>query len=127
MATETKPTPAPVSTGPSMKVANIGLALFKGHEIHLKGVTPAEVLLLVAEHHTNYGGDPILHLEELKEEVKRTNDEEVSRLMMKYAPAKVKALYQGALPNLPESFAKARELGIKMVLPTQKLTETRII
>ena len=130
MSTAASPTPVPTASAvkqPTMKVANIILGLSKGHEVGLKGVTPAEVLLLVAEHHTNYGGDPVISLEEQKEEVKRTNDEEVARLRSKYALVKVNALFQGAIPNLPDSFAKAREIGIKMVLPTQKLAETRII
>ena len=110
-----------------MKLANIGLALTKGHEVHLKGVTPAEVLFLVAEHHQNVGGDPIIHIEELKDEVKRTNEDELARLKQKYAARKLAVLFSGAIPNMPDTFAKARELGVKMVLPSQKLMEHNLI
>jgi hypothetical protein len=109
-----------------MKQANIQLALSKGHEVFLRGVTPAEVLLLVAEHHGNVGGDPIVQLDEVKEELKRTNAEELERLKMKYSTKKLAALYTGAMPNMPETFNEARGLGTKMVLPTAKLMETHI-
>lgn len=43
-----------------MKQANILLKLSKDHEVHLKGVTPVEAMLLTAEHHKNAGGNPVV-------------------------------------------------------------------
>ena len=43
-----------------MKLATVKLNLSKeGHEVFRENVTPAELALLVAEHHTNSGGKPI--------------------------------------------------------------------
>jgi len=108
-----------------MKIADITLSLDKsGHDVHLHGVTPAEALLLVAEHHTNAGTDPVKELKETGE-VERDANQEVDRLKSKYAAAKVNALFQGAIPTLPTDFAQARKLGIGQKLPTGKLTEVK--
>lgn len=42
-----------------MKQTSIILHLSKEHSVPKKGVTPIEALILVAEHHRNYGGNPI--------------------------------------------------------------------
>lgn len=42
-----------------MKQANIVLHLSKEHSVIKKNVTPIEVLILVAEHHRNNGGNPV--------------------------------------------------------------------
>lgn len=55
-----------------MKEANVLLSLSKDHQVHLKGVTPIEALLLAAEHHANAGGNP---LQVDKESVKETGRE----------------------------------------------------
>jgi len=48
-----------------MRIANVELTLAKeGHHVFLTGVTPAELLLLVAEHHANVGKDPVVSLVE---------------------------------------------------------------
>jgi hypothetical protein len=47
-------------------IANIILKLDKnGSSVQLKNVTPAEVMLLCAMHHTNAGGDPVVKLTEI--------------------------------------------------------------
>ncbi len=110
-----------------MKTATVVLNLTKeGHYVTLAGVTPAELLLLVAEHHANAGGKPVVELKPDATEVKREANEEVSRLMSKYAANKVFKLFPGATPTLPTDFKQAEELGVKTVLPTSKLTEVRI-
>lgn len=51
------------------KLANIVLKLDKiGSSVQRKNVTPAEVMFLVADHHVNAGGDPIVKLVEIKED-----------------------------------------------------------
>jgi len=108
-----------------MKVASLMLRLDKsGHDVHKVDVTPAEALLLVAEHHANAGGDPISELK-VTGEVDREVTDEVNRLKTKYAAKKVDALYQGAIPTLPTDFDQARKLGIGQQLPTGKLSETK--
>lgn len=123
----TAPTPAPAapvkSKGPMMKLAELRIRLDKtGWDVPLVDVTPAELMLLVAEHHANAGGDPVLDLKETGE-VERTATQEVERLRMKYAANKVKALFQGAIPNVPQTYDEAKKAGIGFVLPTNKLTE----
>jgi len=137
-----------------MKLATVTLTLSKdGHHVTLHNVTPAELLLLVAEHHTNAGGNPVVkeslvetgdttkvEVEEDKDDGKggktkvkviktvtgRTPAEEVARLRMKYAGNKVSALFQGAIPNMPKDFKEAQELGVKTALPSSKLTEFKV-
>ena len=42
-----------------MKQAQIILHLSKEHSVPKNGVTPIEAMILTAEHHRNYGGNPI--------------------------------------------------------------------
>lgn len=151
-----------------MKQANILLKLSKDHEVHLKNVTPVEVLLLAAEHHRSVGGNPIVvdkesikevGYEEVYEHVvtpavaakpatdkspaveakpavieKRTRwiptprsiDEECARLRGKYNNAKIKAILTEVRDIPTEDFEKAIKLGTGMVLPSNKLAETRM-
>jgi len=53
-----------------------------GSSIQRKNVTPAELMLLCAMHHTNAGGDPILKCEEIDED---TNKKEIKSLHEAYA------------------------------------------
>lgn len=51
------------------KLANIVLKMDKiGSSVQKNYVTPAEVMWLVADHHANAGGDPIIKLVEIKED-----------------------------------------------------------
>lgn len=52
-----------------MKLANIVLKLDKiGTSVPKKYVSPAEVMFLVSDHHTNAGGDPIVKLDILDDD-----------------------------------------------------------
>lgn len=104
-----------------MKTANITLRLEKhGHDVTKTGVTPAEASLLVAEHHINAGGDPIVEATD-GPDVTRTDVEEVERLKAKYGAGKVIALYPGAKPSLPATLKEAREIGLRVSIPVNKL------
>lgn len=49
-------------------IANLTLKLDKnGSNVQVKHVTPAELMLLCAMHHTNAGGDPVVTLKEIDE------------------------------------------------------------
>lgn len=50
-----------------VKLANVALKLDKiGNSIIVKEVTPAELLFLIADHHSAAGGNPVLSLEIVK-------------------------------------------------------------
>lgn len=133
-----------------MKLATIVYNLTKeGHHVQRENVTPAEHLLIVAEHHANSGGKPVVSVTptgdtgEVEVETKdektgvvtkskkkvtpRTPAEEVARLRQRYAGNKVAALFQGAMPNMPTTFEEAEKLGVQTVLPTSKLTEFKVV
>lgn len=115
-----------------MKLADVVIRLSKeGHDVPRSDVTPAELLLLVAEHHANAGGDPIVSITETGDTTMKEGDEtvetrtvseEVGRLKMRYGSHKVEHLFQGAIPNLPATFDEAKEIGIHTVLPSSRLT-----
>ncbi len=105
-----------------MKLANVVLKLDKiGTSVPLKKVTPSEVMFLVADHHPNAGGDPILKLEELDEEVDITPSQERRRLAEKYGARRVSKFYPGPIPTLPQTFEEARGAGISSSAPTERL------
>lgn len=111
-----------------MKQATIHLRLSKEASVHKHNVTPIEALLLVAEHHKNAGGNPVeVDKATIKDTPdKRTIDDELRRLRTIYHAAKVKSLLT-EIKDLPtEDFEKAVKLGIDLVLPSGKLSETRM-
>jgi hypothetical protein len=110
-----------------MKIADVVIRIDKtGLDVHRSGVTPAELLILVSEHHTNAGGDPVQSLTE-KGEVVRTDSEELDRLRTRFQHGKVKAAYQGAIPTLPKTFEEARKAGIGMVMPRGSLVQHQLL
>jgi hypothetical protein len=131
-----------------MKLAKVEMTLSREvHHVFLDNVTPAELLLLVAEHTPTVGKNPIINVEETgntddpitrkvvkggkEEEVTetpppRTSTQEVRRLKQKYHAKKVDALFPGANPNLPEDFKAATEQGGSVVLPTESLAEFKL-
>lgn len=80
-----------------------------------ENVTPAEVLLLAALHHENANGYPILNLE-ITGEIDRTSNQELRRLRGRYGD-KAKALFPGAIPQMPPTFAEAILLGNEVEVP----------
>lgn len=79
-------------------------------------VTPAEVMLLAAEHRNNAGGFAILGMEVLGE-VKRSNAQEVSRLRGRYGTRKTNAIFPGAIPQMPQSYHEAILIGAETSMP----------
>lgn len=129
-----------------MKTARVELSLAReGHHVFLNGVTPAELLLLIAEHHANAGGKPVVNLtvdtEDVVEtgedgittviqvpvEIERSPIQEVNRLRGKYAGNKVTYLFPGASPTLPTTFEEVQQTGPTIKLPSAKLTEVKLI
>lgn len=107
-----------------MKTASIRLKLNKlGSNVFKQGVTPAEVALLVAEHHTNVGDNPVTIESETEVEVERSPINEIQRLLGKYNVKKVKALYPSVTANVPEDWDTAFQIGMGASLPTAKLME----
>lgn len=119
-----------------MKQANVIVKLSKDHEVHLKGVTPLEAMLLTAEHHKNAGGNPIdvdeKSIEEIvvKEQGKpdrtRTEDEELARLRTKYPANKLKVITT-EVRNFPTDFKDATAKGVNLALPSGSLSSTKVV
>lgn len=129
-----------------MKQANVDLKIDKfGSTIPLTGVTPAELFYLVADHHQNAGGDPVVTLTETGEAVTftgemkkntkgvdepvlrpRSESEELARLRMKYPSNRLGKIFGGYAPRLPETFEEARKGGIGMVLPSNNLVDHKL-
>lgn len=124
-----------------MKQANGIVRLSKEHDVPIRGVTPWETILLTAEHHRNVGGAVVevdkTTITEIQIDVPadgktpatkrtRTNDEELDRLRSKYGNAKVKAVLN-EVRDVPDDYEKATERGTRIVLPSGKLSETKIL
>lgn len=134
-----------------MKEATIALSISKEHTYAKSNITPIEAMLLVAEHHKNFGDNPvkvdkdsikeIVVQREVEKEVTegsskvkrmviekstRTTDEELDRLRGKYANGKVEAL-MAKVRDMPDTFEAAIERGLKITLPTGALSTTKII
>lgn len=106
-----------------MKTATVHLKVDKiGNSVWVQGVTPAELMFLVADNHVNAGGDPVLSLKET-EEVEITPMDERVRLSNKYGGKRVGKFYPGSIPTLPQDFDEARQGGLGTVAPTQRLLE----
>lgn len=86
----------------------------------MAGVTPAEALLLTAEHAKLANGKVITEVKET-EGVERTASAEVARLTNKYGKFKVTKLFPGAIPQLPETFDEALKLGQTVEMPQSGL------
>lgn len=116
----TKETPAPVKKG--MPVCSCRCFINKNTDVPLNGVTPAEMLYLVASHNPRFGGNPIKDVKETGVST-ATPSEEVARLKGKYVGKKVTALFSGAIPQLPQTFDEAQKLGMELKIPTARLVE----
>lgn len=113
-----------------MRTGNVTLKVGKSgshSDVRIKGVTPAEVVILTHEdddigHMTNCGGFPLSKLEitgdalalayddldgqwKVNGKVLRTDKEELERLQRKYKPSAIKACFPGASPKLPQDFS----------------------
>jgi len=94
-----------------MPVADTRIRLSKFNDVAVKGVTPAELAFLVAEHHARAGGNPVLEIEP-KGTVRRDPRHERARLCMKYNRDRVMEMFPGNEPSLPKTFRRAMESGI---------------
>jgi hypothetical protein len=127
-----------------MKLATVVYNLTKeGHHIQRENVTPAEHLLIVAEHHANSGGKPVVSVKETGDTTKveveeggkkvvktvpaRTAADEVARLSGRYAANKINFLFPGADPKMPTTFEEAEKRGVQLRLPSSKLTEFNVV
>lgn len=105
-----------------MEVATIKLHLSKDQTVTREDVTPAEAAFYAAEHHANFGKNPVELVGEPKE-IERTSKQEIERLYQKLPLKKVKMLYPNTLANVPDTFEAAFEVGMAMSFPAGKLME----
>lgn len=104
-----------------MKTANAWLIIGeKGSNVFKTDLTPAEVQLLVYIHHPVAGKCPVHDLKEVGE-VKRSNNDEASRLRAKYGRDKVDNLFGKVNPRFPETFKDA------LVVPGMETPEDVIV
>lgn len=107
-----------------MSLAAVTLKVDK-NELELRDVTPAEALLLVAEHHRAAGGVPLSNVRPMGK-VMRDPVEERARLTEKYGAKRVYALYPGAIPTLPKNFSVATTRGVAIKLPSERLLDFEV-
>ena len=110
-------TSVPASINPekkdNMNIATVEINL--GHCSVIKDeITPAELLLLKTEHNKNAKGAVVVNLTETGS-VTRTDKDEMGRLASKYGMRKVKALFPGYKPRLPETFAEVQEAEVEQI------------
>jgi hypothetical protein len=110
-----------------MKEATVLVSLTKDHQVYKMGVTPPEVLLLVAEHQKGAGGCPVAVEKATIVDVKRTLDDELDRLKTKYPQGKVKQLMNDVRDIPVDDFDKAIERGLKLQLLSGALITTKLI
>jgi hypothetical protein len=127
-----------------MKEASVVIKLSKESEVSRDHVTPVEAMLLCAEHHKNVGDCPVRVVEGTIKDVlvetgekdaktgkpitrPRTIDEELDRLKERYAINKVKALISEVKDIPTDDFAKALDRGMKIALPSNKMTEMKVV
>ena len=111
-----------------MKQATVVLKLTRDNWTHVHNVTPIEALLLVAEHHKNSGGEPlVVEKDTIKDtpDKDRTEDQEISRLRGKYHISKIDAILT-KVRNLPKDYDEAIKKGSELVLPTNPLSEATL-
>jgi len=164
------------------KLAHIELKMDKiGSSIPVLYVSPAQVMFLVADHHSRAGGNPVVKFKpipddaekpemdklqavvekyekelealeelELTQEIRERREEsyrariqqaesrlgelrqivlrrkftaaqERDFLVSKYGKKRVKAMFPGAIPQLPTDFAEAQQVGVQSEIPGQRL------
>ena len=114
-------------TKPMMPTCSIELKTTQwGTTVPLTGVTPAEMLFLVADNHQQVGGDPITELKET-DPVARTSHEEITRLKRKYNPTKMTKIYPSVMAQIPQTFSDARKIGVTMNLSARTQAEMNML
>jgi hypothetical protein len=103
-----------------MQTSTIKLNLSKEQSVTKENVTPAEVAYYIAEHHNNFGKNPVELVGEVTE-IERSSKSEIERLYTRFPSVKIKALYPNALANIPVDFDAAMEIGMGTSLPTERL------
>lgn len=145
--------------GEKVELVEIPLAkgfikLNKFTSVPIRNVTPAEVAILVAEHHKAAGGMPITNLvrqtdtkgramvyeddgeggekgvmkEVLVERsiIKVDPRAERARLCAKYRTSKVTALFPGLVPVFPKTFRQAMSAGLATEMPDERLMDFQL-
>ena len=106
-------------------IADIMLKVGHGNQFPKKGVTPAEVAVLVAMHHANAGGNPVSN-------VRPTGTIAADPLVLrrvlvgKYSKEKVFALFPGQVPQFPTKFTRAVKIGLDTELKPERLFDLDI-
>lgn len=94
-----------------------------GSDVLLHGVTPPEMLVLVAEHHREVGGNPISEIKP-GEPVIVLPEQELGRLGQKYSSDKLRKLFNPANPTLIDSFERAQQVGVGANLSRSNLVDS---
>lgn len=91
-----------------MKIANARLKMDTfGSDVPVTGITPAEALVLGMDHMPHSNDYPLSGIEETGE-VARSPLDEIKRLRARYGKARIKQLFPGAIPQVPETFEEAK-------------------
>lgn len=110
-----------------MPLADVTIKIDKnGSDVDVRHVTPAELLFLCAEHHTNAGGSPVVRCTPQGKVSRRDPRIERARLANKYSKKKVMALFPGTEPVMPKTFTRAMQIGVESTTPKEDLLEFHV-
>lgn len=109
-----------------LPLANVHLRLNDKMSFMKPNLTPPELLVLVAMHHTNSGGNPVDSVTPIMDGDKvKTIKADVraikATLGSKYGKDRIEKLYPGVSPSYPKRFKTAISLGLGSVLPAAHL------
>ena len=91
-----------------------------GSGVMRDNMTPAEMVIVAADGRRLVKGMPITSIE-VTGKVRRSKTVEYARLRDRFTPAKLKAVFPGANPDLPQTFEAALEMATQVVVPTEDL------
>ena len=110
-----------------IKVVDVVVKLDKiGQDVVRRAVSPAEIAILVAEHHKRAGGVPVTIIEDTEKEVEVTGTGLYNALCARYGVKRTKNIYPSPTVRFPETVAEAIELGMATINPSEKLMEYEI-
>lgn len=110
-----------------MNVVDVVVKLDKiGQDVVRRAVTPAEVAILVAEHHKRAGGVPVTVIEGTEKEVEISGTGLYNILCARYGAKRTKNIYPSPTVRYPETVNEAIELGMATINPSEKLMEYEI-
>jgi hypothetical protein len=108
-----------------LPVADILLKVGHGLAIPKSGLTPPEVAILAAAHHSSAGGNPVSNI--VPTGTIKVDPMDLKKVLVnRYSAAKVSALFPGPVPHFPTKFLRAVKMGIGVSLNPERLFDFHV-